>query len=91
MEDEEIEVRKLMFQKNLVLILDGHIKIDVEHFKAMQTEFKSVLRKELDADIVEKFKEFMQTVNGCLKALTRCPTKELLDNEVKDFITEECP
>lgn len=27
----------------------------------------------------------------CLKLLSKCPTKELLDNEVKDKIEELCP
>ena len=30
MEDEELEIRKLMFTKNLNLILDGNIKLEVE-------------------------------------------------------------
>lgn len=30
MEDEEFEIRKLMFQKNFDLTIEEHIKIDVE-------------------------------------------------------------
>ena len=36
MEDEETEIRNLMFQKNFILIKGEHIKINVEQYKIMQ-------------------------------------------------------
>ena len=91
MEDEEVEIRKLMFLKNLKLILAEQIKINVDQFKALQTEFKQVLKHELDTEKADEFKEFMNQVNMCLKLLQKCPTKDLLDNEVKEKVEELCP
>lgn len=57
----------------------------------MQEEFRQDLRQELDSEIAKEFKEFREQVNLCIKFIQKCPTKDLLDNEVKEKIEELCP
>ena len=91
MESEEVQIRKLMFEKNLALILAEHVKIDVDQFKAMEKEFRSVLKEHLSSESATSFSDFRTSVNLCLKLLKKCPTKELLDKEVKEKVLEMCP
>ena len=47
-----------MFEKNMRLILDDHIQIDVDQFKAMQKEYRQFLKQKLSEDSSTSFKEF---------------------------------
>ena len=91
MEDEETGIRKLMFQKNLSLIQAEHVKINVQQYRTMQQEYRQVLRRELDAETITEFKDFSESVTMCLKLLQKCPTKDLLENEVREKVEELCP
>ena len=91
MEDEELEVRKLMFEKNFKLIQGEHIMIEIEQFKTMEREFRQILRNELSEDLVSDFKEFMGQVHLCLKLINKCPDKDLLENEVREKVEELVP
>lgn len=94
MEDEETEVRKLITRKTLGLLTNELTKIDIEQVKALEIEYKLLLKKDLaaeEADEEEKFSDFFYNVNMCLKMIKKCPTKELLDEIVREKVTEICP
>ena len=91
MEDEENEIRRLIVRKSLDLVLAEHMKIEVEQFKAIEREFRQVLKKYLSKKESEPYIEFIQQVSLCLKLVLKCPTKELLENEVREKIEELCP
>jgi hypothetical protein len=91
MEEEELEIRRLIVRKSLDLVLAEHMKIDVEQFKALKNEFRQVLKKKLSKKESETYIEFIQQVDLCLKLVRKCPTKELLENEVREKIEELCP
>jgi len=59
MEEEEVEIRRLIVRKNLDLILDEHIKIDGEHYKSLDKEYRQVLKKELSEEESEPYTEFL--------------------------------
>lgn len=91
MEEEEFEVRKLIFEKNFKLISGEHIQIEIDQFNQMEREFRAFLRDKLSKEMVGEFKEFMQQVHLCLKLINKCPDKDLLENEVREKVDELIP
>ena len=94
MEDEELEISRIIFEKHFTLLKDEHLKLDVEQYKRVEKEYKRIRasgRNELSEEMVSEFKEFAQTVNLCLKLITKCPDKDILEEEVKDQVIEMMP
>ena len=50
-----------------------------------------MLKQELNAETIAEYKDFSESVTMCLKLLSKCPTKDLLDNEVREKVEELCP
>lgn len=89
--DEEVEIRKMIFERHFKLLQNEHVKIDAEQFKGLEREYQKVLRTKLDSKVKEEFKEFMSQVHLCLKLINKCPDKGILDDEVKESVDEIMP
>ena len=52
MEKEELNICKTMFVKNLRLILDGHVRIDLDQFSVMEKEYRQLLREHIEESLL---------------------------------------
>ena len=91
MEEEEVEIRKMIFERHFKLLQDSHVKIDAEQFARLEREYRNVLRTKLESTVKEEFKEFISQVHLWLKLINKCPDKTILDEEVKESVEEIVP
>ena len=42
MEDEELEISRIIFEKHFTLLKDEHLKLDVEQYKRVEKEYKRI-------------------------------------------------
>ena len=90
MEDEEAQIRLMIFEKNLELILQKHQTINYEQFKNLEVEFKKRLKSHSSKQLCQKFKDAKERVSNCVNIIAFCPTKALLENEAREQVSDLC-
>jgi hypothetical protein len=73
MEREELSICKTMFERNLDLILNKHIMIDLDQFSAMEKEYRCLLRDKLSDHMKKQMDELRQKAHMCKRMIRKCP------------------